>query len=154
MSVPIDHPRRCRARSSRTGAPCRKWACRGMRVCRTHGGGAPQVRARASERMTALVDPAAAKIARTIRLGDPHLSWRAAQHAINAALRTEDHVPPDRVVELMQDLAAAVLRWAGAECDDVQKQSLSAMLRAYRPLGDATPALPQPPADTAEELVL
>jgi hypothetical protein len=42
--------RRCRARSSRTGAPCRAWAVTGAVVCRAHGAGSPAVRAAAAQR--------------------------------------------------------------------------------------------------------
>jgi hypothetical protein len=48
---------RCSARSSRTGQPCKKAAITGMRVCRTHGGAAPQAREAARRRMAFLVDP-------------------------------------------------------------------------------------------------
>lgn len=40
---------RCSA-TRRDGRPCRAWAIRGGRVCRMHGGGAPQVRAAAERR--------------------------------------------------------------------------------------------------------
>jgi hypothetical protein len=46
----IRQARRCRARSSRTGAPCRAWAVTGGTVCRAHGGGSPAVRAAAAQR--------------------------------------------------------------------------------------------------------
>jgi hypothetical protein len=40
---PMHHAARCRARSKRTGLPCRSPAVRGCQVCRMHGahGGAP-----------------------------------------------------------------------------------------------------------------
>jgi hypothetical protein len=42
---------KCRAHSSRTGKPCRKEAILGTTVCRFHGGAAPQVQAKARERL-------------------------------------------------------------------------------------------------------
>ena len=48
----------CTARSSRTGQPCRQYAIRGGRVCVAHGGLAPQVIAKAEDRMKSLVHPA------------------------------------------------------------------------------------------------
>ncbi|MCK9628495.1 MAG: hypothetical protein M0R37_07885 [Bacteroidales bacterium] len=42
---------RCTAHSSRTGAPCKHYAIKGGTVCRTHGGAAPQVKAKAEERI-------------------------------------------------------------------------------------------------------
>jgi hypothetical protein len=50
--------RRCTAHSTRTKERCRRWAIRGGKVCATHGGRAPQVKATAQERLAALVDPA------------------------------------------------------------------------------------------------
>lgn len=41
----------CKAKSSRTGKPCRKYAIRGGTVCRTHGGAAPQVEKAAAQRV-------------------------------------------------------------------------------------------------------
>lgn len=44
-------PRKCKARSSRTGEPCAAWAVLGAVVCVAHGGRAPQVRAEADRRI-------------------------------------------------------------------------------------------------------
>jgi len=43
-SLPMHQARRCRARSKRSGKPCRSPAVRGFQVCRMHGagGGAPK----------------------------------------------------------------------------------------------------------------
>lgn len=47
----VDHPdRRCTA-TSRSGERCKRWAIKGGRVCRSHGGAAPQVRAAAERRL-------------------------------------------------------------------------------------------------------
>lgn len=43
--------RRCVARSKTTGEQCKKPAMHGCTVCRAHGGAAPQVRARAEQRV-------------------------------------------------------------------------------------------------------
>src|ERR1700730_8216772 len=45
--------------SSRTGLPCKNPAVRGTNVCMTHGGAAPQVRARVALRLAMLMDPRA-----------------------------------------------------------------------------------------------
>lgn len=45
---------RCTAHSSRTGQPCKQYPIAGATVCRTHGGAAPQVQAKAEERLKAL----------------------------------------------------------------------------------------------------
>lgn len=61
-AAPIHHrtleEARCRAHSSRTGLPCGKPAIRGAVVCRSHGGAAPQVRAKAADRLKALENTA------------------------------------------------------------------------------------------------
>ena len=41
----------CKARSSRTGKPCKHKAIRGGTVCQTHGGSAPQVKRAAAQRI-------------------------------------------------------------------------------------------------------
>lgn len=48
---------KCTAHSARTGHPCNKWAIAGAVVCRTHGGAAPQVKAKAEQRLREMVDP-------------------------------------------------------------------------------------------------
>jgi hypothetical protein len=55
LTAPLSKP--CKAKSSRTGKPCKAWAIQGGTVCRTHGGGAPQVRAKAKKRLWDLIDP-------------------------------------------------------------------------------------------------
>lgn len=48
-----DLPRQCTAHSSRTGKPCAKAPIVGGTVCTVHGGRAPQVKAKAAERIEA-----------------------------------------------------------------------------------------------------
>lgn len=52
---------RCTA-TNRQGQRCKRWPIRGGYVCRNHGGGAPQVIAKAAERLSALVPKAIAKL--------------------------------------------------------------------------------------------
>jgi hypothetical protein len=47
---------RCTAHSSRSGQPCKRYAIEGGTVCPTHGGKAPQVKAKAAERIALLLD--------------------------------------------------------------------------------------------------
>lgn len=48
---------KCTAHSARTGLPCQKYAIKGATVCRTHGGAAPQVKAKAEQRLREMVSP-------------------------------------------------------------------------------------------------
>lgn len=57
----------CKAKSSRTGRPCKKWAIEGGAVCEFHGGGAPQVKLAAKLRILDMVDPALAVILRSLK---------------------------------------------------------------------------------------
>lgn len=49
--------RSCKAKSRRSGLPCRGKPIRGGFVCRMHGGGAPAVKRKAAERLADLIDP-------------------------------------------------------------------------------------------------
>ena len=53
----MDDARRCTAKSRRSGNQCKNAAILGGRVCRFHGGAAPQVRRKANERLEDLIDP-------------------------------------------------------------------------------------------------
>lgn len=78
----------CTAKSSRTGNPCTKHAIAGGTVCRNHGGGAPQVKAKAKERLLALVDPALAVLARFTKVGSSapeSVQLRAATEILDRA---------------------------------------------------------------------
>lgn len=78
--------RRCRARSSRTGKRCGKAAILGGTVCRTHGGAAGQVKAKAQERLLALVDPALAVLYKIVTRGEADdLSLKAARDILDRA---------------------------------------------------------------------
>jgi len=59
--------RRCTAKSKTTGKRCRKPPIPGGGVCHVHGGGAPQVRKKARERLAALVDPAIDRLGVLVR---------------------------------------------------------------------------------------
>lgn len=44
-------PRRCKAKSNRSGEQCKRYANRGMTVCNTHGGRSPRAKAGAEKRL-------------------------------------------------------------------------------------------------------
>lgn len=56
-NVSLTHSRPCSAHSSRTGKPCTQYAIKGATVCRFHGGSAPQVKAKAEQRLRELIMP-------------------------------------------------------------------------------------------------
>jgi hypothetical protein len=121
----MDDDRRCRAHSTRSGERCKKAAILGGTVCATHGGSAPQVRARADERLRAL-QPAA-----VIRL----------QEALDAVLRQLDRhglvvdVGPDHSIRVRT--AQAILDRTGmgpSQRIDVNDQASERLLVLMREL--------------------
>lgn len=70
----IETPRpRCHAKAKSTGRSCRNAAIPGGRVCRIHGGSAPQVQRAARLRLAELVDPAIAALAKIVE--DDPAAW-------------------------------------------------------------------------------
>ena len=47
--TPARDPRKCSARSKRSGKPCERWSMVGQRVCMMHGGKSKQALAKAAE---------------------------------------------------------------------------------------------------------
>lgn len=54
-------PQKCSART-RAGNPCRRSPVKGATVCRAHGGGAPQVKAKAAQRLAEMTMPMLARL--------------------------------------------------------------------------------------------
>lgn len=73
--------RRCTATSKQTGKRCGRIAHPGASVCTHHGAGAPQVQAKAKERLLAMVDPALDGLMRALR-SDDHKAIVAAARAV------------------------------------------------------------------------
>ena len=68
------------------GEPCSAYARHGARVCVVHGGRAPQVKAKAEDRIRDLVDPSLNRIARTIADDqNPALALAAARDILDRA---------------------------------------------------------------------
>jgi hypothetical protein len=74
-----DEPKRTCTAHRRNGLACKGSPIRGTKVCRLHGGNAPQVREAARRRILAAADPVAARLIQ-IAL-DPHTE---TQHALVA----------------------------------------------------------------------
>jgi len=92
--------RRCKARSSRTGEPCKNRPIRGGFVCKFHGGGTPQVKRKAAERLHDLLGDAI----------DPDRALREAARLAYSDIRQifdeQGNIRP--VSEWPDDLAAAI----------------------------------------------
>lgn len=96
---PLGEPtyRRCSAKSTRTGQPCKLPPIKGGTVCATHGGAAPQVKRKAEERIAEararfldLLDPSFQVYQQALKQGtqpDGQL-----QHALAAARDAFDRV--------------------------------------------------------------
>lgn len=69
---------RCTA-TNRQGGPCQRYPIRGAAVCRMHGGAAPQVKAKAEERLRALQAPALAALEELIEQADPRTRVKIAE---------------------------------------------------------------------------
>jgi hypothetical protein len=63
----LHYTNRCTARRQRDGKPCGAWAIRGATVCRIHGGMAPQVQAKAKQRLESTSDYVAQAVAKALR---------------------------------------------------------------------------------------
>ena len=80
-----DHLEQCHARSKQTGDRCGQPAIKGGTVCPWHGGGSPNVKARANLRLLQLVDPALSRLATIIHDGDDDVAVRAANSILDRA---------------------------------------------------------------------
>lgn len=82
---PMD-PMRCSART-RSGKQCGSKPIRGGRVCRMHGGGAPQVKLAAMERLRALQDPAINRLSKLIDQEEfPTVAYAASRDVLDRTL--------------------------------------------------------------------
>src|SRR5688500_3542331 len=68
--LPSIAPRRCTAHNKRTGLPCGRPPIPGGTVCASHGGNRPEVRAKAQQRLLAMVEPVLAAFEEILE------SWR------------------------------------------------------------------------------
>lgn len=89
--------RKCTATAKRSGKPCLRWALKGQKVCRVHGGRAPQALAAAERRIT-----------ETKLMEDTE-----------RALARLDVAPVDNPLTALSQLAGQVLAWKDALADRV-----------------------------------
>lgn len=78
---------RCTARSSRTGERCKRAAMLGGNVCRSHGGNAPQVKAKAQRRLQQAADALVQRLLGMALDGDTpdHVALAAIRDALDRA---------------------------------------------------------------------
>ena len=95
---------RCTAHRT-NGQPCNNWAIKGGNVCRIHGGGAPQVKARAQERLQEMVVPALAKMTQLIHSKQDAVALGTCKDILD---RT-GHKPTEKI-EVVGDILAAIER--------------------------------------------
>lgn len=83
---PLQLQTRCTARR-KSGAECKNWAIRGGFVCRMHGGGAPQVKKKAAQRIAEAADDAAALLVQFMEdpKNDIKVRTQIAQDLLNRA---------------------------------------------------------------------
>ena len=114
-----DHPlsQKCHAQSKRTGKQCGQWAIPGGRVCKWHGGAAPQVIAKAEARLE-MHYPKAVRVAGEL-LDRPEFPTVQAQ-MVRFIVEHKDGKPTERVdanvnmhvsvVEVLQQRHARVVK--------------------------------------------
>lgn len=121
--------RQCSATSKRSGQRCRRAPIVGGTVCVTHGGGAPQVKLAARERIAALVDPAIDALQRALRHRDIGVAVRAARDLLDRAgfVAPKPIEPTERRVTL-EELVAGANRPEIAELVRLEDMPLAAVV--------------------------
>lgn len=133
----------CTAKA-RSGKRCAQPAIRGGFVCRYHGGGAPQVKQKAAERLAALVDPAITTLGLLLRSKQEHVRLKAVQDVLDR----NGHKPPDQ--HRFGGLAGAPISVAPdlSKLSDHQLTTLDQIARAV--FGGEMPAPATTPTDILE----
>jgi hypothetical protein len=121
---------KCTATSKSTGKRCQQPAIAGGRVCRVHGGAAPQVKQKAAERLAALVDPAITQLSKLLRSKQEHVRLKAVQDVLDR----NGHKPPDKHQISSPPGEALALAPDLSRLSDEQLTTLDAIARAvYSP---------------------
>jgi hypothetical protein len=138
-------PRRCTAHSSQTGKRCKNASIPGGRVCRCHGGAAPHVQKKATERLRAFEHPALDVFQRVLEADEAHPEHRALAIRVAASVldRTGHKQPekleiePRKTIDV-RTLSTGLLRQLVAEIKQQQAR-------------DRAPLTLGPPADDRSE---
>src|SRR5262245_18605874 len=104
-------PQRCKANSKQTGKQCKNSAIFGARVCRYHGGKAPQVMRRAAERLRDLEHPAIGVLEDLItdKTTPPAVRLMAANSLLDRLAALEPELPQHDLIDLTK-LSTPLLR--------------------------------------------
>jgi hypothetical protein len=76
-------PRRCTAQSRQSGKRCKNASILGGRICRFHGGAAPQTKRIAQARFAHLVDPAIDQLAKALKSTNQSVVVAAARDILD-----------------------------------------------------------------------
>jgi hypothetical protein len=115
--------------SSQTGKRCQNASIPGGRVCRYHGGAAPQVQRKATDRLRELEYPAVEAIARMLEppsAKNPHAAALRASTVLGAAKSVLDHTldeedkPPANTLIDVSTLSTPLLEMLQAELEEIQ----------------------------------
>jgi hypothetical protein len=119
-----------------TSKRCKNASIPGGRVCRYHGGAAPQVQKKASERLRELEHPAIDALARKLEPPSPSNLYVAALRAgtvLNAAkivldhtLDDEDKPTADTLIDVSK-LSTPLIRMLHAELQEIQRRESRAV---------------------------
>ncbi len=91
--IQLHDPMRCKA-TTRAGRQCGSTPIRGGTVCRMHGGGAPQVKAAAMDRLRALQHPAIDRLGKLIDQEEfPTVAYAASRDVLDRTLGKPQEQP-------------------------------------------------------------
>lgn len=100
----------CTAHSSRTGKPCQRPPILGGTVCRTHGGAAPQVKAKALQRLEAYQDRAIDSLFELAETAEyPSVRYQAVRDVLDRTMGK----PTESVQVTGKDGGPLMFGWAG-----------------------------------------
>jgi hypothetical protein len=122
---------RCTGHNAQTGAPCKNFPIHGHHVCHAHGGRAPQVRAKAAQRVQ---EAEALKLARQAGNGADVERMSGDPVAALQWVISESHGLTARLAKIVRDdITDADLRYSG-KLGEQTRGELTALLRAMKDL--------------------
>ena len=108
-TVAVRDPRKCTGHKSDTGEPCPAWAIKGGKVCRGHGGSAPQVADAAARR----VQEREARALATKMVGEVELAKYADPFEALEFAMAYSYAFADRMARVVETIPDDQLRYEG-----------------------------------------